>query len=378
MKPGVSVAQADAELRIIAGRLAGQYTETNKGWGIYLLTPKELVAQQFNIAGVLYFLPVGFVLLIACANVAHLQLTRALEREKEMALRTALGAGRFRIVRQLLSESILIGVLGGLAGMTVAYGAIRGLQAYLPPQFTQSIGGLRLDGEALWFMLAVALASGVIFGFAPAWKASRVDLNHTLKEGSTRSSIGRGGKRFRQVMLISEIALTTMLLGGAGLTLSMFGGGTHNQMGFNSKNLLTMAAGLQSTRYAKPDIDSAWTFAAQYVHQSPGQDSAFTRRRLDMYVAGAIARAGLADSARRVLVRARAKPGSNIDPKHDLSAIEAIMRVMLGDQDEAVRLLKDYLTVNPEHRKGFATRTMWWWRDLQSNPRFKSLIAVEQ
>jgi len=135
---------------------------------------------------------------------------------------------------------------------------------------------------------------------------------------------------------------------------------------------------MYGTRYAKPDIDSAWTIAAQYAQQSPGQDSAFTRRRLDMYVASAIARAGLADSARRVLVRAREKPGSNVDPKHDLSAIEARVRVMLGDQDEAVRLLKDYLTVNPEHRKGFATRTMWWWRDLQSNPKFKSLIAVEQ
>jgi serine/threonine-protein kinase len=135
---------------------------------------------------------------------------------------------------------------------------------------------------------------------------------------------------------------------------------------------------MYGTRYAKPDIDSAWTFAEQYVRQIPGQDSAFTRRRMDMYVAGAIARAGLADSARRVLVRARAKAGSDIDPKHDLSAIEAIVRVRLGDQDEAVRLLKDYLTVNPEHRKGFASRTMWWWRDLQSNPKFKSLIAVGQ
>ncbi len=287
LKPGVSVAQADAELRIIAGRLAGQYTETNKGWGIYLLTPKELVAQQFNIAGVLYFLPVGFVLLIACANVAHLQLTRALEREKEMALRTALGAGRFRIVRQLLSESILIGVLGGLAGMTVAYGAIRGLQAYLPPQFTQSIGGLRLDGEALWFMLGLALVSGVTFGFAPAWKASRVDVNHSLKEGSTRSSIGRGGKRFRQVMIVSEIALTTMLLGGAGLTLSMVGGGTHDQMGFNPKNLLTMSAGLQSTRYAKPETRRAFADAVlSQAYALPGVRSATLASGMPLFGGG--------------------------------------------------------------------------------------------
>jgi serine/threonine-protein kinase len=130
-------------------------------------------------------------------------------------------------------------------------------------------------------------------------------------------------------------------------------------------------------RFGKPDIDSAWTYAAKELEMAPETERPFSRKRLDMYVAGVIANAGRGDSARQVLLRARDASGT-LDPKRDLAAIEAAVRVMLGDQDEAVRLLKEYLSVNPEHRKGFAARTGWWWRDLQSNPKFKALIGAER
>jgi tetratricopeptide (TPR) repeat protein len=138
------------------------------------------------------------------------------------------------------------------------------------------------------------------------------------------------------------------------------------------------------TRFGQPDVDSAWAYAREELKLTPASDQAFTQKRLDMYVAGVIANASaaahdpqLADSARHVLSHARDMSGS-LDPQRDLAAIEAAVRVMLGDQDEAVRLLKEYLTVNPEHRKGFAARTGWWWRDLQANPKFKALIAAER
>jgi TolB-like protein/tRNA A-37 threonylcarbamoyl transferase component Bud32 len=128
------------------------------------------------------------------------------------------------------------------------------------------------------------------------------------------------------------------------------------------------------TKYTRPDIDSAWTYARQYVERTPERDRDLGRRKAQMHVAGALATAGLADSARRVLLRARA-PSAALDPARELSAVEAAIRVTLGDHDEAVQLLKDYLTVNPHHRKGFATHTMWWWRGLQDNPKFKALIS---
>lgn len=257
LKPGVTVKQAESGLSAIAARLAEQFPDTNGNWGVHMLRPKEVVAQQLGIAGVIYYLPVAFVLLIACANVAHLQLARALEREKEVALRTALGAGRFRIMRQLLTESVLIGLLGGLAGLGVAWYAMQWLQNTLPPEFTRGVGGLRLNGEVLWFMLAIAVFSGVLFGFAPAWKASRASIHDTSKEGG-KPSMARGGKRLRQAMIISEIALTTVLLGGAGLALSMTGGRAYSEMGFNHANVLSAATLLQSARYAKPEARRAF------------------------------------------------------------------------------------------------------------------------
>jgi putative ABC transport system permease protein len=175
----------------LADRLSQEYPETNGDWGSYMLPPRDVTAQQFNINGLLIMLPAGFVLLIACANVSHLQLARALERRKEVALRTALGAGRFKIARQLLIESVLVALIVGLLGLGVAYAGVSALMNALTPQATQAIGGLKLDQEALTFMIVISSLSGIVFGLAPAWQASRVDMSSTLKEGSTRASTGK-------------------------------------------------------------------------------------------------------------------------------------------------------------------------------------------
>jgi len=130
---------------------------------------------------------------------------------------------------------------------------------------------------------------------------------------------------------------------------------------------------MYTTRLAKPDIDSAWIYRTRYIAVTPEKKRPAADKLGSILVAGALARAGLPDSARHLLVRARATPEE--DPTRDLEGTEAVIRVILGDQDEAVRLIADYLTANPGHRKGFATRTGWWWRDIQGNPKFKALIA---
>jgi len=130
---------------------------------------------------------------------------------------------------------------------------------------------------------------------------------------------------------------------------------------------------MYTTRYEKPDIDSAWAYRERFIAVTPEKRRPFAAKLGDILVAGAIARADLPDSARHVLLRARATPEE--DPGRELSGNEAVVRVILGDHDEAVQLIANYLTANPGHRKGFATRTGWWWRDIQGNPRFKALIA---
>ncbi len=310
LKPGVTVEQAQSEFSILAARLAEEYPETNGDWGAYMLPPKEVIARQFNITGMIILLPVGFVLLIACANVAHIQLARALERRKEIALRTALGAGRFKIMRQLLTESILVALLRGLLGLGVAYAGVAGLMSYMPAQQTQSIGGLRLDAEALTYMLVISCLSGILFGLAPAWQASRVDINHALKEGSTQASASKGGKRFRHALLVSEIALTTVLLGGAGFMVSMLGGGAHTQLGFKHENLLIMSAILPGAKYQ--DLNQRRVFAESAVSRVsalPGVESAIVAGAMPLMGGGSrhLSRVGEQDSvAKRQNVNYRA------------------------------------------------------------------------
>ena len=222
LKDGVSPEQAAAEMRTIAARLSEEAPQYNKNYSAEVLPLRE----QFygNVRRALWLLlgAVGFVLLIACANVANLLLSLATAREKEIALRAALGARRLRIVRQLLTESLLLAVLGSLLGLAFAWLGIKGLITISPPDLInlQNVG---LNFSVLTWTLAISLLTGIVFGFAPALHITRLNLNDSLKEGGKGEATQAGGnRRLRSIFVISEIALAVVLLAGAGLLVKSF------------------------------------------------------------------------------------------------------------------------------------------------------------
>ena len=224
LKPGVSIEQARAELDTIQARLAGN-DAVRRSWSAGVLPLQQLLVESIRPALLILLAAVGFVLLIACANVANLLLARGARREREIAIRTAVGAGRWRIVRQMLAESLLLGVLGGLVGLVAAMWGVDLLDRFMP----MNIGGGRgyivrpriaIDGAVLAFTLAVSLATSVIFGLAPAIAAAKPDLNHILKE--TGRAVSHSRRRMRDLLVVSEVALALVLLICAGLTMKSF------------------------------------------------------------------------------------------------------------------------------------------------------------
>jgi putative ABC transport system permease protein len=249
LKAGVSAEQAQAEMNLINGQLERQYPDSNAGRGVKLSSLHEAMVGNIRPALSVLFGAVGFVLLIACANVANLLLARSSTRQREMAIRTALGASRLRVIRQLLTESLLLAILGGALGMLLALWAtdlLVGLSGGEIPR----LGAISVDGRMLGFTALVSLLTGIIFGLAPALEASRPDLNVSLKEGG-RVSTGGGRQRFRRALIISEVALSLVLLVGAGLMMKSFWRLQHVELGFNPENLLTMDLSLPQTRYAE-------------------------------------------------------------------------------------------------------------------------------
>jgi putative ABC transport system permease protein len=250
LRPGVTIEQAQAEMNSITTQLEQQYPDSNTGRGVRLSTLHEAIVGNIRPALSVLLGAVGFVLLIACANVANLLLARSSARQREMAIRTALGASRFRIIRQLLTESILLSVLGGALGLLLALWAtdlLTGLGGGDIPR----LGAISVDARMLGFTAAVSLLTGIIFGLAPALDASKPDLNVSLKEGG-RVAVG-GRQRFRQLLIVSEVALSLVLLIGAGLMMRSFWRLQHVQLGFETENLLTMDISLPRTRYAEAD-----------------------------------------------------------------------------------------------------------------------------
>ncbi|HEV2915195.1 MAG TPA: ABC transporter permease [Pyrinomonadaceae bacterium] len=247
LKPGVTTEQAQAEMNLINGQLERQYPDSNTGRGVRLSSLHESMVGNIRSALSVLFGAVGFVLLIACANVANLLLARSSTRQREMAIRTALGASRLRVIRQLLTESVLLSVLGGALGLLIALWAtdlLIGLSGGEIPR----LSAISIDARMLGFTAAVSLLTGIIFGLAPALEASRPDLNVSLKEGG-RVATGRGRQRFRQALIVSEVALSLVLLIGAGLMMKSFWRLQHVNLGFNPENLLTMYVSLPQTRY---------------------------------------------------------------------------------------------------------------------------------
>ncbi len=248
LKPGVSLAQAQTEMDTINQRLAQNYGETNTGWTVRLIELRESLVEDFRTALLILLGAVAFVLLIACANVANLMLARAVYRQKEIAVRTALGASRIRIVRQLLTESMLLSVVSGVVGFTLSLGLIRLLIAISPPN-TPRVEEIGIDWRVFSVTLAVAVFAGLLFGLFPALQTSRPNLNDTLKDSGQRGSQFSGRNRAGSMFIVSEIALSFILLAGAGLMIKSFLHLRESNPGFSSDNVLTTRLTLPPGKY---------------------------------------------------------------------------------------------------------------------------------
>jgi putative ABC transport system permease protein len=241
LKPGVTAEQARAELNTFSQRLAQTYPDLNQGLSFTLKPLRDFSVGDVRPYLWLLLAAVGFVLLIACTNVINLLLARSLAREREIAIRTAIGAGRGRLIRQLLTESLLLASLGGLLGLAFAVGWVRLLKGLIRAELPTWIA-IDLDWRVLVFTLAVSLFTGLIAGLAPALQVSKPDLNELLKEGAKGSQGGRQG--LRKALIVAEVALAMVLLIGAGLLVKSFLRLQQTDLGFKPDNLLTMRVAL--------------------------------------------------------------------------------------------------------------------------------------
>jgi len=263
LKPGRTIEQASAELDAIAARLAKSYPDTNKNRRFMLWTVSRFLVDYDTRQYLVMLLgSVLFVLLIACVNVANLQFARATGRLREVAVRTALGAGRWRVVAQLVTESVLLSLAGAGLGLLVARWGLNVMRSNMPPEVARYILGwkdMQIDGRALGFTLLAAVASGILAGLAPAWQCSRPSLTNTLKEGGRGSSAGKGHHRLRNVLVASEMALAVVLLVGASLMVRGFRAQINNGERIEPGTLLTLRLALTDQKYHEPH-QKAWFY----------------------------------------------------------------------------------------------------------------------
>ncbi|MGH7553422.1 MAG: ABC transporter permease, partial [Longimicrobiales bacterium] len=247
LEDGVTHEQANAQLQVVVERLERDYPETNRLMGAGITPLHEFLVGEAKAPLVILLGATALLLLLACANVANLMLVRATGRTRDVALRTALGAGRGRIVRQMLVESVLLAGLGGALGVAAGAAAVRALTALQPPGSLR-LNDVTLDGRVLAFALVVTLASGILFGLVPALRGARIDAGATLKEGS-RTTGGRGNRRVGQLLVVSEVALALMLVIGAGLLLRSFVSLRQVDPGFDMEDRISIALSLPQARY---------------------------------------------------------------------------------------------------------------------------------
>jgi predicted permease len=289
LKPGLSVAEAQADMDLIAGRMKQQFPENYPPTGGLTLSVVPLLEQVVGDIG--HALPVllgavGFVLLIACVNVANLLLARAAVRQKEIAIRASVGASRARLVRQLLTESVLLSLLGGALGLGLALLAIKSLALFGPaniPRLTE----VGVDGRVLLFTGLISLLTGVLFGLAPALRISQVDLHETLKDGGRSGGAGFGSgrsqQRLRKLLVVAEVALALVLLIGAGLLIRSYQRILTAHPGYDPRNVLALRLSLPAAKYATPEsIAAFYQRTLDRLRAMPGVEAAATTYSLPM------------------------------------------------------------------------------------------------
>jgi len=273
LKSGVSIAQASAEMSAIARQLEQQYPDANAGWGVQVLPLHEAIVGKVSSFLLILLGAVGFVLLIACANIANLLMARASARQKEIAIRAALGASRRRLVSQFLTESLLLAVMGSALGLLIALWGSDALIAFSPGNIPR-LKEAAIDGRVLGFTLLLALLTTLIFGLAPAWQASKPDLNEALKEEG-RGASGNSGRRLRSLLVVAEVAVSVVLLVGAGLMIKSFIQLQSVKAGFDPHNLLTMEITLPPARYGQNQQQIAFfQQALERIKTLPGVQAA--------------------------------------------------------------------------------------------------------
>ena len=275
LKPGAAPAQAESEMNVIYAGLVKQYTNTLNPTEIqHISNLKRLVVGDVQNVLLILLGAVGLVVLIACANIANLLLARATGRAKEIAVRVALGAGRGRIFRQLLTESVLLGVCAGLAGLLLAYWGVAAINALASDQLPH-LSAIQVDGWVLAFTFALSVFAGILFGLAPAWQSSEIDLNEVLRE-SGRGSTGSAKRRWtRNALVVVEVSLAVVLLIGSGLLLKSFYLLTHSSPGFDPQGVLAGAVSLPKSQYVKPAQWSAFfRQAVERLKSIPGVEDA--------------------------------------------------------------------------------------------------------
>lgn len=254
LKPGVTLTQAQADMESVARRLGQQYSSDHS---VQVISLREHITGDVRPTLLALLGAVGLVLLIACANVANLLLARAASRQKEIAIRTALGAGRLRLIRQLLTESMLLALLGGAVGMVLAYWGVNLLISILPAD-TPRLNEISLDLQVLGFTLLISLITGLIFGLAPALKASSLNLTESLKERVQGAGEGLSHNRVRSLLVISELAISLSILIGASLLIKSFQRLQEVDLGFNPTNQLTLQLSLPAAKYKEPEKKTAF------------------------------------------------------------------------------------------------------------------------
>ncbi|MBO0801177.1 MAG: ABC transporter permease, partial [Blastocatellia bacterium] len=283
LKPGVKIEQAQAEMEGVSARLAKEYPSTNSNIGVRVISMQEHLVGDTKTALHIMLGAVAFALLIACANVANLSLSRMVSRRREMALRAALGASGFRLLRQSLAECILLSLVGGLAGLFLAAWTVEVLKSSAPAAYLPVTGKVELNLSVLLFTFGVSVLTGVLTGIAPALQAARVNLNNALKEASGRSTGGARGRSFRNTLVMMEIALGVILLTGAGLMIRSLQKLLEVNPGFAPRNLLSMKVDLPDTSYPDtPQVEAFFKNLVDHTRSLPGVEYAAVASQLPL------------------------------------------------------------------------------------------------